>query len=207
MADQLFGIGAHPAARVRLRDVPLALQFPTEPLASDPCVSRPPRPTVGYLWDNAWAHGVRFRDYAEYATIPGDCSQPVEGRRNVSNITHLRPQFNTRTRSTPATTSRVQTTPRASRSGGRVPRLRGDRDAAPADDHATPQRSHTRYDAGRPRRRPTWPTTTSPSGSWSTSSRTRRYWTDTAIFVTEDDAQNGPDHVDAHRTVALLISA
>jgi hypothetical protein len=26
-----------------------------------------------------------------------------------------------------------------------------------------------------------------------------------AIFVVEDDAQNGPDHVDAHRTVALVI--
>ncbi|TFC09888.1 phosphoesterase [Cryobacterium algoritolerans] len=33
-----------------------------------------------------------------------------------------------------------------------------------------------------------------------------RIWGDTAIFVTEDDAQNGPDHVDAHRTVALAIS-
>lgn len=33
-----------------------------------------------------------------------------------------------------------------------------------------------------------------------------KYWKDTAIFVTEDDAQNGSDHVDAHRTVALLIS-
>ncbi|MGI9035842.1 MAG: bifunctional YncE family protein/alkaline phosphatase family protein [Pyrinomonadaceae bacterium] len=33
------------------------------------------------------------------------------------------------------------------------------------------------------------------------------YWKDTAIFVVEDDAQNGPDHVDAHRSPALLISA
>jgi YVTN family beta-propeller protein len=32
------------------------------------------------------------------------------------------------------------------------------------------------------------------------------YWADTAIFVVEDDAQDGPDHVDAHRTVALAIS-
>ncbi|WP_369046597.1 bifunctional YncE family protein/alkaline phosphatase family protein [Sinomonas sp. P10A9] len=31
-------------------------------------------------------------------------------------------------------------------------------------------------------------------------------WKDTAIFVTEDDAQNGADHVDAHRTLALAIS-
>jgi YVTN family beta-propeller protein len=33
------------------------------------------------------------------------------------------------------------------------------------------------------------------------------YWKDTAIFVIEDDAQDGPDHVDAHRSPALVISA
>jgi len=33
-----------------------------------------------------------------------------------------------------------------------------------------------------------------------------KFWPTTAIFVIEDDAQNGPDHVDAHRTVALAIS-
>jgi len=31
-------------------------------------------------------------------------------------------------------------------------------------------------------------------------------WKETAVFVIEDDAQAGPDHVDAHRTVALAIS-
>jgi YVTN family beta-propeller protein len=33
-----------------------------------------------------------------------------------------------------------------------------------------------------------------------------RFWKETAIFVIEDDAQNGPDHVDAHRTVGLVVS-
>jgi YVTN family beta-propeller protein len=33
-----------------------------------------------------------------------------------------------------------------------------------------------------------------------------KFWPETAIFVIEDDAQNGPDHVDAHRTVGLVIS-
>ena len=33
-----------------------------------------------------------------------------------------------------------------------------------------------------------------------------KYWAQTAIFVIEDDAQDGPDHVDARRTVALAIS-
>jgi hypothetical protein len=33
-----------------------------------------------------------------------------------------------------------------------------------------------------------------------------KIWQETVIFVVEDDAQNGPDHVEAHRTVALVIS-
>ena len=32
------------------------------------------------------------------------------------------------------------------------------------------------------------------------------FWWDTAIFVIEDDPQNGPDHIDCHRTPALVIS-
>jgi len=32
------------------------------------------------------------------------------------------------------------------------------------------------------------------------------YWKDSAIFVVEDDAQSGPDHVDSHRSVALVAS-
>jgi DNA-binding beta-propeller fold protein YncE len=33
-----------------------------------------------------------------------------------------------------------------------------------------------------------------------------KFWGSTAIFVLEDDAQNGPDHVDSHRSPAFLIS-
>jgi DNA-binding beta-propeller fold protein YncE len=32
------------------------------------------------------------------------------------------------------------------------------------------------------------------------------YWNDTAFFILEDDAQNGADHVDAHRSMALVVS-
>jgi YVTN family beta-propeller protein len=32
------------------------------------------------------------------------------------------------------------------------------------------------------------------------------YWQDTAIFILEDDAQNGSDHVDSHRSFAYVIS-
>jgi YVTN family beta-propeller protein len=33
-----------------------------------------------------------------------------------------------------------------------------------------------------------------------------KFWNSMAIFFVEDDAQNGPDHVDAHRTFGLVIS-
>jgi YVTN family beta-propeller protein len=32
------------------------------------------------------------------------------------------------------------------------------------------------------------------------------YWSSSVIFVTEDDAQDGPDHVDGHRTIGQVIS-
>ena len=55
-------------------------------------------------------------------------------------------------------------------------------------------------------RRPASPATTWRWAGWSRRSRTSKSWPETAIFVIEDDAQNGPDHVDAHRTVGLVIS-
>lgn len=33
-----------------------------------------------------------------------------------------------------------------------------------------------------------------------------KFWPSTAIFVLEDDAQNGPDHVDSHRSPAYILS-
>ncbi len=33
-----------------------------------------------------------------------------------------------------------------------------------------------------------------------------KFWPEMAIFIIEDDAQNGPDHVDSHRTAGFVIS-
>ena len=33
-----------------------------------------------------------------------------------------------------------------------------------------------------------------------------RFWAGTAIFILEDDAQNGPDHVDSHRSPGFVVS-
>ncbi|HEY4101690.1 MAG TPA: bifunctional YncE family protein/alkaline phosphatase family protein [Gemmatimonadales bacterium] len=36
---------------------------------------------------------------------------------------------------------------------------------------------------------------------------TSPFWKNTVVFVLEDDAQNGPDHVDSHRSAMLIVSA
>jgi hypothetical protein len=43
-------------------------------------------------------------------------------------------------------------------------------------------------------------------GKLVTAATRSRFWREMAIFVIEDDTQNGPDHVDAHRTVGFVIS-
>ena len=57
------------------------------------------------------------------------------------------------------------------------------------------------------RRSSTSPRTTTRSGRLVEAVSNSPYWKDTAIFMVEDDAQDGPDHVDCHRAPALVISA
>ena len=69
------------------------------------------------------------------------------------------------------------------------------------------RKSHARHDArARRRRSRRWPTTTGRSGQLVDRVSHSRYWPETAIFVIEDDAQNGSDHVDARRTMGFVIS-
>jgi hypothetical protein len=55
---------------------------------------------------------------------------------------------------------------------------------------------------GPPGRVPRSPTTTSPSGS----TRSRKYWPESAVFIVEDDSQADLDHVDGHRAPIRIIS-
>jgi YVTN family beta-propeller protein len=188
--------------------VPLALQFPTEPLATDPAISRPAAATTqGYLWDDAYDHAVPFRDYGEYTTAPGDCSEPPDQRVNVSDITRLRREFGTVDTRYPGYnlecadhTTREPEWEREFRAGERdgtlpalsIVRFPNDHTRGTTSGAATPQAYVADNDVALGR----MVDVVSHSRAWRT----------TAILVTEDDAQDGPDHVDAHRTIALLIS-
>ena len=51
-----------------------------------------------------------------------------------------------------------------------------------------------------------WPTTIWRLGQIVDALSHSAIWKDTAIFVTEDDPQSGVDHVDAHRSILLVMS-
>ena len=90
----------------------------------------------------------------------------------------------------------------------RAGRVREDRQHAAADRDAPGQRPHQRRDA---------PGKIAPLSSAADNDYAvgmivegvskSKFWTSTAIFVLEDDAQNGPDHVDSHRSPAFVISS
>lgn len=196
-------------------DVPFSQQFVTEPLAGNPLIPRSgAAPTVGYLWDDAYNHGVSFRDYGEFTAIPGGSPPglpvlpgcPVAP--DVSHTTHLDARFGAHVDAAYAgynlsCSDHTQREPEWAREYAgfvanrnlpalSIVRMPNDHTMGTRPGAATPQSYVADNDLALGR----IVDTVSHS----------RYWKNTVILVTEDDAQNGPDHVDAHRTVALAIS-
>jgi YVTN family beta-propeller protein len=189
-------------------DVPLGQLFATEPLRGAPDVPRSAAAqTGGYLWDNAFRNGVSYRSYGEYTQT--DCTQTSAGAGNISHTTHLDvarfpghvdegyPGFST---ACPDHSLREPEWEREFRVYERdrtlpalsLVRLGNDHTNGTRAGSATPQSYVADNDVA--------------LGRLVDVVSHSKYWRSTAIFVTEDDAQNGPDHVDAHRTLALVVS-
>ena len=80
-----------------------------------------------------------------------------------------------------------------------------ERQAAEPVVHVADDRPHDAAPATRIRS-PRSPTTTSPSDGSLTLISHSQFWKSTAIFVLEDDTQNGVDHVDGHRSPVFVVS-
>jgi hypothetical protein len=175
----------------------------TEPLAGDLTVTRSgAAQTAGYLWDNAYNHGVSFRDYGEFT------SGPCTGGPNTSNTTHLQARFGDHVDTAFPSyglncSDHVNREPEWEREfhqfeqNGKLPalefvRLGNDHTQGTRAGVATPQSYVADNDLA--------------VGKLVDAVSHSKYWKSTLILVVEDDAQNGPDHVDAHRTEALAIS-
>jgi YVTN family beta-propeller protein len=216
--DRTWPISYSPGPRnaQRARDFEhtnFAEQFITEPLAFDRTIFRGAAAlTHGYLWDNAWRSGVSFRDYGMYTRTPGDCT----GAGNTSDVTHLDdyrygdhvderyPGFNLRCSDH---TQREPEWEREFRGAEAAFRANPARDRLPALSIVRLPNDHTfGTAAGRAIPESYMADNDLALGRLVDTVSKSPYWRNTAIMVTEDDAQNGPDHVDAHRTLAYVIS-
>ncbi len=187
--------------------VPLAQQFASEPLASDPSVPRPmAAATAGYLWDDAFDHGVSFRDYGE--ATPWDDPSNCSSGAVYSDLTrlssrfgnHVDPKFpgwNLDCSDHAVREPEWQREFQQFVANGKLPGLEivyfpNDHNAGTAPGRPTPQSYMADNDLA--------------LGRLVDAVSHSPYWKSTAIIVVEDDAQDGPDHVDAHRAPVLVIS-
>jgi hypothetical protein len=153
-------------------------------------------PPKGYLWDFAKRAGVSVRSYGEYGQMRpgGRVEAAVPG---LEGLVH--PSYPPYDLDIPdATRARVWLAEfREFEERGTLPRLSI---LHLPNDHTSGTRP------GAPTPRAMVAENDQALGTIVEAITKSRYWKESAIFVLEDDAQNGPDHVDAHRSVALVIS-
>ena len=141
-------------------------------------------PAAGYLWDLCQRHGVTYRNYGE-----GAGRVPAESRGKWPEPWVERDMDKVR--------FWISDLQEAERKGQELPRftimeLGEDHTKGASAGANTPAACVASNDVG--------------VGRIVEAASRSKFWKEMAIFVIEDDAQNGPDHVDAHRTVGLVIS-
>jgi len=160
-------------------------------------------PTAGYLWDAAARAGVTLRNYGEFLGIGAESPGATytgrfEGKgENLAPYTcPFYPGFDLEL----LDNSRVDLWLKEFREyekKGEMPRLQIVR---LGNDHTAGTKK------GAPTPRAYVADNDLALGRLVEALSTSKFWKETAVFVVEDDAQNGCDHVDSHRTVALAIS-
>ena len=137
-------------------------------------------PAAGYLWDLCQRHGVSFKNYGEGAQrVPTVNRGTWGGDRDMNRVDGWIADLH------------------AAEKTGVLPRFMimslGENHTHGTSPGAfTPDACVASNDIG--------------LGKIVEAATRSKFWKEMAIFVIEDDAQNGPDHVDAHRTVGLVIS-
>jgi YVTN family beta-propeller protein len=155
-------------------------------------------PKSGYLWDRAAEAGISYRSYGEYVQNTTDDIHP--GTTKLKNLQgHFDPWYHGfgLDYSDLKRADRFISELKRFEREGEMPRLQIVRLPNDHTHGVTPgERTPTAYVANND----------AAVGQVVEAVTHSIFWTNTAIFVVEDDAQNGPDHVDAHRTEALVIS-
>ncbi len=155
-------------------------------------------PAGGYLWDRAAQAGVSFRSYGEFVSYDQPPEQPARPRLK-SLEGHIDPLYR-------GFDLKYSDAKRVDRYISEFKRL----DAADEMPRLQIVRLPSDHTHGATTNFPTPSAYIADNdlalGRIVETVSHSKYWAQTAIFVVEDDAQNGSDHVDAHRTIAFVIS-
>ncbi len=155
-------------------------------------------PEAGYIWNLCEKHDVSFKDYGEFVESNPDTSKPNTPREKAL-VGHIDPMYRgwdldysdlSRYKAWDEDFTKLL-------SENAVPhfniiRLPNDHTAGTRKGSLTPQAMVAQNDYA--------------LGLFVDRISHSKIWNQSAIFVIEDDAQDGADHVDAHRTEALVIS-
>lgn len=146
---------------------------------------------AGFIWDNAKRHNITYRSYGEFAD---------DGKANIKALEgHFAKNYTGYDLSVPDTTRFTQwkTDFEQLLKEGKVPQLTTLRFG---NDHTEGMR------AGKKTPYAHVADNDLAVGLFVDYISKSPIWKECAIFILEDDAQNGPDHVDAHRSPAYVIS-
>jgi DNA-binding beta-propeller fold protein YncE len=160
-------------------------------------------PASGYLWNLAEQKGISFRNYGEFVVpsphVDRDELPPSYRGNKPFLVAHTNPDY-------PGFDLTIRDQHRADvwikelaefERMGNMPTLEIVR---LPNDHTSGAM------AGRPTPRAAMADNDLALGRMIEALSRSRFWASTVVFVLEDDAQNGPDHVDAHRSPLLVIS-
>jgi len=155
-------------------------------------------PTIGYIWDMAARKGISYRSYAEFINAPADTAEPAFTTMKTLEG-HFDPKFRPwdldyldiwRAKEFIRELHEYEQT-------GDLPnliimRLPNDHTYGTRAGKHTPRSMVADNDLA--------------LGMVLDAFSHSIFWKESAVFVLEDDSQNGPDHVDAHRSVLLVAS-
>ena len=155
-------------------------------------------PAGGYLWDRAKEAGVTYRSYGEWVSNGKTPADPGKAKAKALEG-HFDPMFRSFDMDYPdrKRAERFISELKRFEQEGEMPRLQivrlpNDHTSGTSPGKLTPLAHVADNDLA--------------FGMVVEAISKSKFWPQTAIFVVEDDAQNGPDHIDAHRTIAYAIS-
>ncbi len=155
-------------------------------------------PALGYIWDRARAAGITYRDYGEFVLGGGTKNDPATADLPAL-IGRVDPYYH-------GWDLKYSDLDRAARFISELHRFEAEGDMPRFQVLRLPNDHTTFADAGGHTPRAMVAQNDLALGRMVEAVTRSKFWPETAMLIVEDDAQNGPDHVDAHRTEALVVS-